>query len=79
MSPRTARRATAAFFLVYAVATTYPGLLPFNRARPFILGVPFTLFWVALWVVLGLVMFLVLDRSRRAAPRRRAGLEHEEV
>jgi hypothetical protein len=69
MSPRGARRLTMAFFLAYTIALTYPGVLPFNRARPFVLGVPFTLFWVALWVVLAFGVFLALHGTRGRADR----------
>jgi hypothetical protein len=46
---------------VNAVALTYPGILPFNHIRPFVFGLPFVFFWVALWVVLGLLMLLITD------------------
>ncbi|HUG01437.1 MAG TPA: hypothetical protein VML95_06205 [Longimicrobiales bacterium] len=48
-----------AFFVAYAMAVTYPGVLPFNRAYPLIAGLPFVLAWYAGWVVLaGVVLFL---------------------
>jgi hypothetical protein len=53
MTTRGARRLVVATFVVYAVALTWPGVLPFNRIRPFILGLPFSFFWVVLWVILG--------------------------
>lgn len=52
-------RLVGAFFLLYAVAVTYPGVVPFNRAFPLVGGLPFVLAWYAGWVVLaGLVLFL---------------------
>lgn len=62
MSPRTARRLFIIFFLAYAVALTFPGVLPFNRIRPLVFGLPFSMVWVALWVVAGFAVFLVVDR-----------------
>ncbi len=47
------------FFLLYAVAVTYPGVAPFNRVFPLVGGLPFVLAWYAFWVVLaGLALFL---------------------
>ena len=58
---RSVRIAFLAFLVVNAVAVTYPGILPFNRVRPFVFGLPFVFFWVALWIVLGMVMLLIAD------------------
>jgi hypothetical protein len=57
------RRLALGFFIVYAIAVTYPGVLPFNRARPFVLGLPFSMVWVTLWIVLGGVVFWLLERA----------------
>lgn len=62
----TARRgavAAIACFTLYTLALTWPGALLFNRVRPFVLGMPFSMFWVALWVVLGGVALWVIDRA----------------
>ena len=73
MSRRAARILFCGFFLAYAIALTWPGILPFNRIRPFVLGLPFSFFWVTLWVVLGFFVFIAVDRAestrRRAAGR----------
>jgi hypothetical protein len=56
------------FFLVYLLALTFPGILPFNRIEPFVLGLPFSFAWVILWVVLGwgaLAWRYSVDRRRR--------------
>lgn len=62
MTDRTARRLVAAFFVANLIALTFPGVLPFNRLRPFVLGLPFNFFWVVLWIVLGGVVLWWLDR-----------------
>jgi hypothetical protein len=41
------------FFAVYLLALTFPGIEPFNRIEPFVLGIPFSFAWVIAWVVLG--------------------------
>jgi hypothetical protein len=51
----------AAFLIVYTLAVTYPGIIPFNRVRPFIFGLPFVFFWVVLWIVIGLIVLLITD------------------
>ena len=58
---RKVRTAFAAFLLINAVAVTFPGVVPFNRIRPFVLGLPFILFWVVLWIILALIMLVVTD------------------
>lgn len=57
-------RFAVAFFVLYALAVTWPGMIPFNRIRPFVLGLPFSLFWAALWIVLGLLVFVLLEWRR---------------
>jgi hypothetical protein len=45
--------------------------LPFvNRLRPMILGLPFVLFWILIWIVLTPVLLFAADRweSRRKKP-----------
>lgn len=61
-----------AFFLVFFVAVlgalTFPGVLIANREEPLVLGLPFFVFWVILWVVLsflGQVALFILDSSNR--------------
>ena len=67
MNVRLARRLALAFFLGYTVLLTFPGVLPFNRIRPLVLGLPFSLFWVALWVSGAIVVLWLLDRVEMAA------------
>ena len=50
------------FFLLFALAVTWPGMLPFNRIEPLVLGLPFSMAWIALWVALSFVVLLMLDR-----------------
>ena len=50
------------------------GGIPFvNRVTPFVLGLPFILFWIVLWVVLtSVIMFVIysLDPVNREGNRR---------
>ena len=50
------------------------GGVPFaNRVRPYVLGLPFLLFWVTAWVVLtSVIMWIiyVLDRAREPRTER---------
>jgi hypothetical protein len=62
LSPRRLRWGAAAFFLLFTAAVTWPGLIPFNRFEPTILGLPFSMAWIALWVILSFVVLLVVDR-----------------
>lgn len=58
---RQARTGFIVFCILNLIAITYPGITPFNRIRPLVLGLPFVFFWVALWVVLGFIMLLLVD------------------
>jgi hypothetical protein len=71
---RWVRGATILFFLLFIVAVTWPGMLPGNRVYPLVLGLPFSMFWIASWVVLSFLVLVFLDRSEGRA-RRRSGDE----
>ena len=72
MSVGAVRVLATAYFVAYAVAVTWPGMLPFNRVRPTVLGLPFAMVWVALWIAGSGLVLWALDRSeerhRRAHP-----------
>ena len=68
--PTRARALTVAFFALYAVAVTWPGFVPFNRIRPLVLGLPFSMAWVTLWIVGGALVLWMLDRAERRSGRR---------
>jgi hypothetical protein len=59
---RTARVLTGVFFGAMLVGVTWPGALPFVRVRPFILGLPFSFAWIALWILLSVFVLWGLDR-----------------
>ena len=61
MSLKTARVLTTIYFILMALAVTWPGLVLFARIEPFILGLPFSLAWIAGSVV---VLYL-LDRVEK--------------
>lgn len=79
MSVRYARTLAFVFLAAYAVAVTWPGMVPFNRIRPLILGLPFSMVWIALWIVAGCLVLWMLDRveaahrDRRRPPSRDGG------
>ncbi|MDH6124028.1 DUF3311 domain-containing protein [Kitasatospora sp. GP82] len=52
------------------------GIFFVNRVTPYVLGLPFILFWVVLWVVLGSVVTAVIYRLD---PGNREPVEAEEV
>jgi len=60
---------------------TYPGYVPFDRVRPFVLGMPFSLFWQVCWIVgAGLVLggvFLWEKKRRRELGKTPASFESE--
>ena len=58
------RKSTYIFFLVYFIilvwAEVWPIFLIGNRVRPYILGLPFSMFWTAAVVMAGFVGMLFL-------------------
>lgn len=57
-----------AYFLAMAFFLTYPGYVPFDKIRPFVIGLPFSLFWQVLWIcgavfVLAAVFFWETNRK----------------
>ena len=66
-----ARPARAYHWLAAVPALCLLGGIPFaNRLEPFVLGLPFLLFWILLWVVLtSAVMGLIYTLDERAARR----------
>lgn len=62
MNGRSARWLVVIWGAAYVVFLSWPGLVPFNRIEPMILGMPFVMAFVAGWLVLGLIVLLVVDR-----------------
>ncbi len=73
MSRGTARALTALYHIAFAVAVTWPGVVPFNRAHPFVLGLPFNMTWTAFWVLGSLFVLWGLDRVEARHRRERSG------
>jgi hypothetical protein len=58
---RATRIGAAVFFVLFVLAVTWPGMVPFNRIEPLILGIPFSMFWIALWVFCSFLVLLLVD------------------
>ena len=59
------------FYLAMVFFVTYPGYVPFNHIRPFVLGLPFSLFWQVLWITSSIfVLTGVFVWEKRRAERR---------
>jgi hypothetical protein len=65
MTLRTARRLTGLYFFSALFAVTWPGLVPFSRIEPLILGLPFSMAWIAAWVAGSVLVIFLLDRIER--------------
>lgn len=65
MSLRTARILTGIYLIAALVSVTWPGLLPFARVEPMILGLPLSLAWIAAWVAGTVIVLYLLDRVER--------------
>ena len=40
-------------------------MVPFARVEPFILGLPFSLAWIAAWIAGSVIVLFLLDRVER--------------
>jgi hypothetical protein len=67
MSIRRIRLAVAGFFVLVLLAVIWPGALLFRRAEPFVLGLPFSLFWPVFLIVLSWAVLLGLDAAENRA------------
>jgi len=77
----------ALYYVAMIFFVTYPGYVPFDRIRPFVLGMPFSMFWQVMWIcgaifVLAGVFFWEKgrradrqDSSERGSPSSQAGGE----
>ena len=65
MTLRTARALTGAYLFLFLVATVWPGALVAARARPLVLGLPFSFFWYAAWIAFSVPVLYLLDRVER--------------
>lgn len=60
----------ALFFVAFVLAVIWPGIIPFNRFEPQILGLPFVMLWIALWVLASFFVLLVVDQVEGKARKR---------
>ena len=70
MKPVPVRSAVVAFLVLDGVLAMWPGLVPFNRIRPFILGLPFVMVWLTFLLILVGVALLVMELAERRAGNR---------
>jgi len=65
MTLKTARTLTGLYFFSALGAVTWPGLVPFSRIEPLVLGLPFSMAWIAAWVAGAVLVIFLLDRVER--------------
>ncbi len=65
MSLRTARTAAGIYFVLMLISVTWPGMLPFARVEPLVLGFPFSMAWLAAWISGSVIVLYLLDRVER--------------
>jgi hypothetical protein len=63
MSVRWIRAGAILFFLLFVAGVTWPGMMLGNRIFPLILGLPFSMVWIASWVGLSFFVLVILDRT----------------
>ncbi|MEE9133970.1 MAG: hypothetical protein V3U13_10455 [Gemmatimonadota bacterium] len=59
------------YYLAMLFFVTYPGYVPFDRIRPFVFGIPFSMFWQVLWIcgaIFVLAGVFLWEKSRSTEP-----------
>jgi hypothetical protein len=59
------RALAGVYFVLMLVFVTWPGLVPFARVEPLILGLPFSMAWMAAWIAGSVLVLTVVDRVER--------------
>jgi hypothetical protein len=67
VSVRSVRVVATIFFILFVLAVTWPGMVPFNRIEPLVFGLPFSMFWPACWVFASFLVLLWVDRVEERA------------
>lgn len=62
---RAIRRLTAAYMVGFLLAVTWPGFTLFNRVTPIVIGLPFNLFCIAVFIVIGMAVLALLYHSEQ--------------
>ena len=65
MSLRTARVLTCIYLALAMFFVTWPGLVPFARIEPLVLGLPFSMAWIAGWIAGSVFVLYGLARVER--------------
>lgn len=65
MSVRAVRWAVVIYMVLFLLATTWPGAALFNDVTPFVMGLPFNLFFIALLICGGLGVLVALYFSEQ--------------
>lgn len=63
------RRLAVAVYVLNVLAMTWPGATLVNTARPLVLGLPLSMAWPVLWILISLVTLLFLDYSENRGDR----------
>ena len=67
MSLRTARVLTALYFAAMLFSVTWPGMTLFSQVYPLVLGLPFSMAWIAGWIAGSVLVLYLLDRVEKRA------------
>lgn len=62
MSRKAARTLTGIYLVSALFFVTWPGLVPFARIEPLVLGLPFSMAWIAGWIAGCAPVLYLLDR-----------------
>lgn len=67
MSLRAARTLTAIYFTAMLFSVTWPGMTLFSQVYPLVLGLPFSMAWIAGWIAGSVLVLYLLDRVEKRA------------
>lgn len=65
MTLRTVRTLAGVYLVIALLGVTWPGLAPVPPIEPLVLGLPFSMAWIAGWVLGVLIVLVLVDRVER--------------
>ena len=69
------QKVMAIYFIICLAMVSFPGILFANRIHPYILGMPFLLFWSILWSLViipaGLIYLYIKEEVKRSRRSRK--------
>ncbi|MEM1052241.1 MAG: hypothetical protein AAGI28_09120 [Pseudomonadota bacterium] len=68
MSTGKVRGIVIGYMIAFLLATTWPGAMLFSKSEPLVMGLPFSLFFIAALILIALALLALLYLSETRSP-----------